>query len=216
MSSIIKNNALTRLNPNHLTTNLAYLMQKVGVDATTLSQATGIALTTINSLKRGSGNPTLLTLQSICDYFNVSLGDIMESNLSAKVIKPLPIEIPLLDIQRVSDFFSHPNQVKETILIEVEKTQDKYVAIKFTNNSMAPLFEKGTIFVLCVGMQPLDGDLVLVQFNHQLPCFRKVYIEDDASYIFSPIGEIINGEISKSKNFHLHGVVIKSIQNFHD
>ncbi len=214
MSSIITKNSETVLNSNNLANNFRFLMQKAGVDATELSKSTGIALTTINGLRRGAGNPTLSTLQTISDFFKISIGQLTESNLSNNNVKFNLVEVPLLEIQEIQEFLSNYDKYKSTIAIEVEKN-NKSFAIKISNNSMAPIFEKGTIFLVCSELQPQDGDIVLVQFNNQLPCFRKIFIEDEA-YIFSPVSEIIGSEVSKSKNFTIHGVITKAIQNFHE
>lgn len=209
--SIIKKNSTT-LNSAHLTNNLRHLMQKNGIDATELSKSTGIALTTINGLKRGIGNPTLSTLQTIAEFFNITLGQLTEHSLSAGGPKNLLTEIPLLDIQEIPEFLSSSDNFKTCLSIEADR--NNLFAVKITNNFMAPIFEKGTIFIVSPDLQPQDGDIVLVEFNNQLPCFRKIFIEGEAC-LFSPVSEIIGSEIFKSKNFIIHGTIIKAIQNFH-
>ncbi|WP_028389167.1 helix-turn-helix domain-containing protein [Legionella fairfieldensis] len=214
MSSLINKKSNFMLNSNHLTNNLRYLMQKSGIDAAELSKSTGIALTTINGLKRGAGNPTLSTLQTISDFFNITIGQLTENILSDNHGKNNLVEVPLLEIQEINDLLFNFDNVKTKIAVEVEKSNSLF-AIKLSNNSLAPFFEKGTIFIICPEFRPQDGDIVLVQFNDQLPCFRKIFIEGEA-YIFSPVSEMLGSEISKSKNFIIHGVVTKAIQNFHE
>ncbi|MGC1183157.1 S24 family peptidase [Legionella sp.] len=214
MSSIITKKNTTVLNSNNLSNNLCYLMQKSGIDAAELSKSTGIALTTINGLKRGTGNPTLSTLQTISDFFDITIGQLTESTISNNNLNCNFVEIPLLEIQEIHEFIPHYDKFKATISIKAEKN-NTFFAIRISNNSMAPHFEKGTVFVVCPELQAQDGDIVLVQFNNQLPCFRKIFIEDE-SCIFSSVSEIIGSEISKSKNFTIHGVVTKAIQNFYE
>lgn len=215
MSSAITKNSNLKLNANNLTDNLRHLMHKSGVDAAELSKLTGIALTTINSLKRGVGNPTLSTLQTISDFFNITIGQLTESNISGREHKSNLVEVPLLEIQEIHSFLDNYDKFNATVIIEAEKNTGKLFAVKISNNSMAPLFEKGTIFLICPELQPQDGDIVLVQFNNQLPCFRKIFMEEDAC-VFSPISEIIGSEVSKSKNFTIQGIVTKAIQKFHE
>lgn len=212
MSSSITKKANSTLNSIHLTNNLRYLMQKKGVDAAELSQFTGVALTTINSLKRGVGNPTLSTLQTIAEFFNVTLGQLTENPLSNNILRNSLTKIPLLELQEISAFLESKDNFKNTLSIEAER--HNVFGVKIANNFMAPIFEKGTIFVICPDLQPQDGDIVLVEFNNQLPCFRKIFIEDEAC-VFSPVSDMIGSEIFKSKNFTIHGTVIKAIQNFH-
>lgn len=213
-SKIIKSSAITSGNSNYLTNNLRYLMQKKSIDTAELSDSTGIALTTINNLKRGVGNPTLSTLKILSEFFQVTIGQLTESALSNSTTKTTLMDLPLLDIQDVQAFLSGDIRSTSTITIEVE-TNNQLFAVKINNNSLTPLFEKGTIFVVNPTLSPQDGDLVLIKFNNHPFCFRKVFIEDE-SYIFCPVSDIIGSEASKSKNFTICGIVIKAIQNFYE
>lgn len=200
-----------------LADNLRYLMHEFNVDSSDLSAKTGIALTTINGLKRGVGNPTLSTLYQLAEFFNVSIGQLTETNLSRDIKKSRVVyDIPLLILNELFVFLKDKNKYKHTISTELDSwKQDKYYAIKVNNNAMSPLFEKGSIFVIIHDTHVHDGDIVLVQFDKHLPCFRKVFIEGK-SYFFKPISEIIGDTIIKSNDSIIHGIVIKAIQHFHD
>lgn len=213
MSSINFEKDPNDLNPNSLSANLRQLMQKSGIDSSELSKVTNIALTTINSLKRGIGNPTLSTLQTLADFFGITIGQLTEGVFSDSSLIRNLVEIPLLDMHEIKNPLSFYVNSKTKIALEIEKGNELF-AIKITNNSMSPMFEKGTVFVVCQEIQPLDGDIVLVQFCNQLPCFRKIFIEYD-SCIFSPVSEVSRLEISNNKKYIIHGVVLKAIQNFH-
>lgn len=214
MSSIDTKKSGQLFNSSNLTDNLIYLMRKKEVDVTELSKSTGIAATTINGLKKGIGNPTLSTLQSLADFFETSIGELTEKPLSNSKLRFNLVEIPLVEMQEIQDFLLDIIKFERTITVEAEKNS-KLFAVKINNNSMAPHFEKGTIFVILYETTPQDGDIVLVQFNNQIPCFRRIFMEDE-SCIFSPVSEMIGAEVFKSKNFILHGLVTKAIQNFHE
>lgn len=200
-----------------LASNLHHLMHEFNIDSSDLSKKTGIALTTINGLKRGVGNPTLSTLYQLADFFNVSVGQLTETKLSADTKKLRTVyEIPLLALDELLDFLKDKNKYKNTISTELDSWKDdKYYAIKINNNAMSPLFERGSIFVIIHDALVHDGDIVLVQFDKHPPCFRKVFIEGK-SYFFKPISEIIGDNTIKSNDFIIHGIVIKAIQHFHD
>ncbi len=200
-----------------LATNLRLLMHKFNTDSADLSEKTGIALTTINGLKRGAGNPTLSTLYQLAEFFNVTIGQLTERNLSAiGNISRIAYEIPLLTLDELAEFLKNQNKYKSTISTEIDLWKpNKHFAIKVNNNAMSPLFEKGSIFVVTQDIHVHDGDIVLVQFEQHSPCFRKVFIEG-RSYFFKPISEIIGDNIIKDNNFTIHGIVIKAIQHFHD
>ncbi|MBV9576356.1 MAG: helix-turn-helix domain-containing protein [Gammaproteobacteria bacterium] len=201
-----------------LADNLRHLMHEANIDSSELSRKTGIALTTINGLKRGIGNPTLSTLYQLAEFFNVSISQITEISVAAQHNKKQRIvyEIPLLTLDEVVPFLKNKNNYKNTISTELDSwNQDKYYAIKINNNAMSPIFERGSIFVIIHDTHVYDGDIVLVQFEKHPPCFRKVFIEGK-SYFFKPISEIIGDNTIKSIDFTIHGIVIKAIQHFHD
>lgn len=200
-----------------LANNLRSLMHIFNIDSAELSKKTGIALTTINGLKRGSGNPTLSTLYQLAEFFDISIGQLTEKNLSVgdKATRVV-YEIPLLILDELLDFLKDQNKYKNSISTELDSWKpNKYYAIKVNNNAMSPLFEKGSIFVIAQDICVHDGDIVLVQFGKHPPCFRKVFIEGK-SYFFKPISEVIGNNIIKDNNFTMHGIVIKAIQHFHD
>lgn len=216
MSSIIIKTINSGSNKNNLSNNLRYLMQKTGIDMAELSKSTGIALTTLNCLKRGTGNPTLSTLQTISEFFKISIGQLTETNISTESSRKTHfMEVPLLEIHELPEFFVSPNKFNVKIAIEIERNNSMFFAVKVLNSSMSPHFEKGTIFIISPEFQPQDGDIALVQFNNQLPCFRKIFIEWDA-FIFTSVVEMLGNEISKSSNYQILGVVSKAIQNFHE
>jgi len=219
MSSHIEKQIVSDGSMINLSSNLRFLMQKKKIDSSELSKTTGIALTTLNGLKRGIGNPTLSTLHSLADYFGITIGQLTESDLLEKVgakNSKILSEIPLLELSEIDEFLKKRYHCKTTTFVELDNYKsDSCFSVKLPNNSMAPLFEKGTIFVISHEPTCQDGDMVLVRFNNHIPCFRKIFIEDK-HYFFSSISEILGDNIVKSNDFFLYGVVVKAIQNFHN
>jgi SOS-response transcriptional repressor LexA len=217
MSSDINEKIADKAEFGILANNLRTLMHTFSIDSSELSKKTGIALTTINSLKKGAGNPTLSTLQQLAEFFDISIGQLTEKNITTTGKFPrLVHEIPLLVLDDLPEFLKNQNKYKNTISTELDSwTPNKCYAIKVINNAMSPLFEKGSIFVITQDVCVHDGDIVLVQFDKHPPCFRKVFIEGK-SYFFKPISEIISGDLVKASDFTIHGIVIKAIQHFHD
>jgi SOS-response transcriptional repressor LexA len=192
-------------------------MVRSKIEPVKLFELTGIAVTTINNLKRGQGNPTLSTLQSLAEFFDISIGDLTERDLSAHNLKKTSSSLVLIDLNTADDYLTGTSQKNlQSISVELEPSlKEKSFAIKITNSSMAPFFEKGTVFILSKNTIAHDGDLVLVKFGNNPVCFRRVLIEED-SYFFSPISELLGKDPYKSKNFTIYGVVIKAIQYFHE
>lgn len=217
MSSESSVKIVSDLNLRHLSENLRQLMAQRNLDTTHLCKLTGIAATTINSLRKGIGNPTLSTLQILAELFGISIGELTESDINLKLSNnSSAYEIPLLELNNLPEFLHGSYRPNKTLTVELDQHDRKNCfAIKLSNNSLAPIFEKGTIFIVCPELLIRDGDTALVQFNQHLPCFRKVFIEDE-TFFFSPLSEIIGKDVIKSKNFIILGIVIKAIQNFLD
>jgi SOS-response transcriptional repressor LexA len=198
-----------------LSNNLCWLMKNKSIDSAFLSENTGIALTTINSLKRGVGNPTYSTLVTLSNFFNVSVSQLTEINLTNDVKLEAKLhEIPLLTFSELNDFLYKKKHAKNFISIEIEHDSEKCFAIKINTNAMSPFFEKGSIFVINTLISPQDGDIILVQFSDQHPCFRKVFIEGN-SYFFKPISDVLLDTTPKIEKYTVYGVVVTAIQNFH-
>ena len=217
MSSELISKLPNDVNVRFLSENLRYLMKAKGLDTPDLYKITGIAATTINSLKKGVGNPTLSTLQILADFFGVSVGQLTEGEINSNSRGfSSAHEIPLIELGNIIDFLNNCYKPNNAILVELDKQNSShYFAITLPNNSLAPIFDKGTIFIICKELPVRDGDIVLVQFSQQFPCFRKVFIEDE-TFFFSPLSEVIGKDVVRSKSFVIHGVVVKAIQNFQE
>jgi SOS-response transcriptional repressor LexA len=217
MSRDLNKKVSTDLKIDLLSKNICFLMQKKNLDSATLHAQSGIPVTTINSLKRGGGNPTLATLQQLCACFHVSISELTESDLSNKVERAKTVvsyEIPLFSLDDLFMYLKDKKRFHQTISTDIENwKEDKYYAIKISNNGMSPLFEKGTIFVIEHDAQTHDGDIVLVQFGSHSPCFRRIFIEGDSFY-FKQIADIVGDSVQTSSAFTIHGTLIKAIQYF--
>src|SRR3990167_5435700 len=60
--------------------NLNNLMRDKGVDTKQLSALTGVSISLLNSLKRGDGNPTLGTLITLANFFDISIDSLILSD----------------------------------------------------------------------------------------------------------------------------------------
>ncbi|MCC7005695.1 MAG: helix-turn-helix transcriptional regulator [Ottowia sp.] len=196
--------------------NLVYLMSKNGVDIAALSEATQLGTATIGSLRRGVGNPTLSTLSALSKFFNISLSELTEIDLSAqkKKINDFVKEIPLIKINDLNKFIERTLDHYETYTTEIEEARDRtYFAVLVNNDSLYPQFSTGTVFIVSEDDEPYDGDTVLVKIGSHAPCFRKILIDGD-NFLFSPIA--IENDVSPSIYLHykLIGVVLKAIKTF--
>lgn len=191
-------------------------MQINRLDSGSLSEQTKIALTTINTLKRGVGNPTYLTLHTLSEFFKISISQLTETDIEAQLqITSKASEIPLINLQDVDSYILSNKNIKDFITIEMEFPQDECYAIKFNSTALVPFFDKGTIFVIHRELAPSDGDIVLVKFAKHPPCFRKVFLNKN-TYFFKQIADFGDEIVFSSEQHLIYGVVITAIQNLHN
>lgn len=199
-----------------LSNNLKYLMSRDAIDATVLGQKIGVAASTINGIRRGGGNPTLGTIAAIAQYFQLSIGDLTESAIDGNSAsqKQRAHHISLIAMKDIAAYLKNNAYAKQMIIAELsDANQDDFFAVSIDNNSLYPLFEKGTLFIVKKTDKALDGDIVLVDFGSNSYCFRRIFIESN-NHFFKTLTETLKSPGSRATKFTIIGVVIKAIQNF--
>ncbi|HEY0209455.1 XRE family transcriptional regulator [Acerihabitans sp.] len=195
--------------------NLVYLMSKRGIDSTELSTLTGLGTATINSMRRGIGNPTLITIVALAQFFEVSLSEFTDIDIERQEITQKKIKtLPLIKFNGLNAFLDEILDTYDTYTTElcVFENNDCF-AININNDSLYPQFSSGTICIVKRDNLPNDGDIVLVKINNSTPCFRRVFIED-AGYFFTAVSIYQDVVPSAYKCFSIVGVIIKIIRNF--
>lgn len=191
--------------------NVTFLMAKFGIDAQTLSEGTGVGVATINNLKRGSGNPTIGTLSSVAEFFDVSAGSLMEVDLSAPQSDDNVKVLPLINFNDLELYINNKNTHQSTYAVEVENHGDESLfAVEITTNSLFPEIESGTICIVSRNEKCCDGDIVLLKIRGLHLCFRRVFIAD-TGYRFSNIILDSNVLIAEYDDYNIVGVVMKKI-----
>ena len=199
-----------------LAKNLTHLMKQKSVDTKELAKTTGISATNINNLKKGATNPTLSTIEILADYFSVPLTKLISDNLSTNTQDSEFIlkELPLLTIDEISDFSANntlaTQKTRATTIEFTSKDQNRFI-ILINNNSMAPLYEKGTIFVINSDLNFTDGDMVLCKAKNGFSSIRKIYIAGEKTILNHPT---INDSTTtvKTEDLIIHGVIEKIVQ----
>lgn len=192
--------------------NVCYLMHKLGVDAQILSEKTGVGIATINNLKKGAGNPTVATLSAVADFFNVSAGSLMDSDLASTSAENERVKsIPLINFGELDSFLGKKSVKKKFYTTEVDNPQDETLfAVEMTTNALLPEIEKGTICIISLSEKYCDGDVVLLNIRGSHLCFRRIFI-GDTDYKFLNISIEINTQIIEYADYEIIGVLVKKI-----
>lgn len=187
--------------------NLSALMLKKNVETKTLSAFTGISVSLLNALKRGKGNPTLGTLITLANYFDVSVDELMSSKKIAthEAVKIIPV-YSLQDVHNLNAVKSQQN-----IYLQITDAQDgKMFAVVANNSSMLPFFDKGSTFVISADKKYTDGDIVLVRINNERNVLRKVFLVNKG-LLFQTIS--IGAESLAYDHYQVIGTVTKVIHD---
>ncbi|WP_337049941.1 helix-turn-helix domain-containing protein [Serratia fonticola] len=194
--------------------NLAILMKEKGIDAAELSRSTGLGIATINSMRRGAGNPTISTLTALAKFFGVSLSELMEGDVEKERLPLRNVKaIPFVKIGDV-DRFMESGIADDTYTTEIELARSESLfAILINNDSLYPQLSNGSVCIVSKDELPSDGDIVLVKIHQHIPCFRRVFIEGD-SFLFTPIALEKSITPSIYCDYKIIGVVLKAIKKF--
>lgn len=198
---------------SNIAQNIDFLMKKNNVDSQTLSQLTGLGIATVNSLRRGVGNPTIATISSIADVFGVNIGEITDNKLSEPTENEEIISsIPLVRYDELDGYVS--GKIVNTNLYKLS-IQDEHkgtlFAVEFSNNLLSPYFDSKTIAIVSKTENFCDSDVVLVKIQDAPVCFRQVFVGESGIY-FSILGIENERKTVLTKNYTIIGVVIKSIK----
>ncbi|WP_237387737.1 helix-turn-helix domain-containing protein [Xenorhabdus sp. Sc-CR9] len=104
-----ESNNIKASNPDDLlikiSQNIDFLMKKNNIDSQSLSKLTGLGIATINSLRRGVGNPTIATISSIAEVFGVNVGEITDNKLSeSKENEEVISSVPLIRYDELDSY----------------------------------------------------------------------------------------------------------------
>lgn len=193
--------------------NLAFLMRKSDIDSNRLSLETGIGIATINNLRKGIGNPTISTLSSIADFFQVKIGDLIDHDLKINSKTTNNIKsIPLINYSNIERFLSKKTDFTERYKTEVDDINDESLfAVEITNNSLAPELDRGTICVISLKEQFCDGDIVLVKLKNYPLCLRRVFVSD-VDLQFSTISLELDSTPKYHDKYEIVGVLLKIVK----
>jgi len=194
--------------------NLSFLMKKYGVDAQKLSDATGVGIATIKNLRRGSGNPTILTLMSIADFFQVTVGDLTDTE-SVQLMTPSRthiLSIPLVKYSDIESFISGSYVPTQKYTAEFDHADDgSLFAFEVTNNAFSPELERSSICIVSLKEKSHDGDIVLVKTKDYPVFLRRAFVGNKCMF-FCNISLDADAVPVEFNDYKIVGVLLKIIK----
>ncbi|MBA2649207.1 MAG: helix-turn-helix domain-containing protein [Legionella sp.] len=182
-----KSNKIKLKDPKeYLSDNLSKLLEFHQMNESDLAKSLQIPYNTIHRLLTGTtSDPRVSTLQQIADYFGVTLDYLLNQNGSAHFIQPhISHNIPVFDWISISNKnFAQvlEDKTQQTKWMQIApiahvKNYNSVFAIESTK-SMQPRFPSGTLFIVNMDEQPIDGDFIFVRFKDNSVSFRELIID---------------------------------------
>lgn len=204
--------------------NITRLMNACGIDATELSEQTGLPCSTISRLRSNTVDfsPNISSLLPIAEYFCVSLSQLIGEEPIQKdmyaIFKPMKarkLPIPILHSETIQDFLSSNTINNNPVLYVDFPLSENAFAYLLRGNSMEPQFPDKTLLILdpSIKEENLDHVLVLPQ-GKKIPLFRQILIDGDEKYIRT-LNPAFNEFIKfTDNNYEILGVMVQARMNF--
>jgi transcriptional regulator with XRE-family HTH domain len=205
----------------HIAENLKKLIKKYNLNTLELSRETGIGQPVIYQIVAGkTNNPKLETVYTLAKYFGITVNDLIEaesqSSSDSSSSRYSIYAIPLLLHKQLNILpnMGKANEIaKEKIQIDF-KPKPLFYALAVWDNSMEPIFPKGSVVIVDGDKLPQDFDYVVVKLGEEI-FLRQILIDNHLQYL-TPlnIGKTYKVMLFDNKIGKFLGVVIQSRVNF--
>lgn len=182
-----------------------------------LARRTGIKQPIIHRLLSGENtNPKLSTLKPLADYFMISIGELIGeadiaqswSGFTASKHKGWR-EVPLIEDWNQISLPSQKKAATKGIVVDCSLSPEAF-SLFARDESMEPLFPKGSIIIIEPTIIPENGDYILIMNENGEAQLRQFHLVVNEKYI-TPLNKMF-GKISKiPTNCRTLGVVIRTI-----
>jgi len=206
--------------------NITTLMDACNIDATELSQQTGLPCSTISRLRSNTTefSPNLSSLIPIAEFFHITLSQLIGEEAIDKQVygtfKPNKIKklsIPILNAENIMGYLDlASNQTQDTPYLEIGFTlSEKAFAYLNAGNAMEPQFPDQTLLIIDPNLQVENLDYILaVPHGKKIPIFRQILIDGEDKYLRT-LNPTFNEFIKITENSHtIIGIMVQSRRNF--
>ena len=173
-----------------LSSNLKKLLTDAKISENELARRTGISQQIINRILSGSNtNPKIATLAPLANYFMVSIGQLIESDLTSFETKLNSDhlgwrEIPLIDIRAITQGTLNEllTMSNNKFMVDINSSSQTF-AVKMSGCSMEPRFFDGTTLVFDAERQPITGDFVLLCSSKEQARVMQFFEKNDVHFV---------------------------------
>lgn len=194
----------------HFTKNLQYLMKEYAVKSVAVAKAIGMSSELICKLRSGElSNPTVKVITGLSQYFNVSVVDLIYTDLEQvgldpEVLKETYTFIPLMEWVDIEEW---QETEPSFIVANKELNQKSTFTIQLTENY--GIFSKDTNIIVDTAVNQVNNDYVLIQSKENGVFYIKQCIIEEEFYLKSIILELKDSLVKYDKDKHkIYGVII--------
>lgn len=182
-----------------LNQRLSEIMKEKGMTLSRLAEKSQVAIGTVQKLMTDPNcNPTLSSLQSICNVLDVSVSVLMgqEERVNTHIVK-----IPLLNWENLPTWLENRDEVSidksNELLLKVMKDSisQSAFALKMEGNAMLPLFPEGAILIFDPEKSPRDHNYVLVKLKKDNQFVFKLLLIDKPHVYVQSTNPLFSGNI---------------------
>ncbi|KTC84542.1 MULTISPECIES: helix-turn-helix domain-containing protein [Legionella] len=204
--------------------NITRLMNACGIDATELSQQTGLPCSTISRLRSNSCefSPNISSLLPIAEYFCINLSQLIgeepikqDMYATFKPIKVRKLPIPILQSETILTYLDSM-ELGDNPLLNIDfPLSERAFAYLLRGNSMEPQFPDKTLLIIDPYIEEENLDHVLVlPAGKKIPLFRQILIDGEETYIRT-LNPAFNEFVKLDDNTHkILGVMVQARMNF--
>lgn len=175
-------------NYSGLNLRLSELMKSKDINIQALAKKAGIAVGTVQKLLTDPlCNPTILSIEAICNVLEVSIGELVGQEERMSTLNGS--RVFLFDWNELPVTLSNIHQIagskRETIKTLSSAGKNAF-ALKIRDNSMLPLFPENAILIFDPDRTPKDNSYVLVQMhNYQNIMFKQLLVDEPFKFLAS-------------------------------
>lgn len=198
-----------------LSKNLEFLLKKNGLSSSQLSNDSGIDKPIISRILSGkTTNPQVETLKPIADFFNVTIDQLIgsEINLDKKHGIVVPINrmlVPVIEWKHIPYWLDIKDTYNpsKTIDAKISSSQDSF-ALTISDDKFEPKFSIHNIIIVDPTLTPKNRDYILTKSNvNDELTIEQVIIENNKTFLKTVCIQFEMREISKPICF---GVITES------
>ncbi|MBP9722784.1 MAG: helix-turn-helix domain-containing protein [Gammaproteobacteria bacterium] len=199
---------------DNLQKNLKYLIKKYNLDNESLAKCTGLASSTIASLRTRATNPTILTLQPLADFFNITIDQLISQDYTSQeqqnsnINNQAVINIPLININMVPEWPTGNVNILDYITTS-GKINSRCFALRLDSEVLMPNYQKNTVLIIDPYKTAEDSNIVILSIENKQLTYRQVFIDGMVLY-FKPVNTEF-GSLEVISNYKIYGVVVRAI-----